>query len=42
VVKEFDDVEDFLVGAAGGVADAKLQKTAGVSSNDHLRTGASP
>ena len=35
-VEEFDDVEDFLVGAVDGGASAELQQAAGVRGDDGL------
>jgi hypothetical protein len=36
-IEEFDDVEDFLVGAVDGGAGAKLQQAARVGGDDGLR-----
>ncbi len=38
-VEEFDDVEDFLVGAVDGGAGAQLQQAAGVGGDDGLGAG---
>jgi len=38
-VEEFDDVEDFLVGAMEGGAGAELEEAAGVGGGDDLGAG---